>query len=242
VTTNPFPPSGPTTITAIIPSYLYQEYADDQSLQAFVQAYNQLSQNYVTWFATGQLANYTVQVGPLLDWVGANLYGVPRPFLSSQSTHDIGPYNTYVINGFTIDGWKVQAPQNITAVTDDVYKRVITWNFYKGDGNVFSIPWLKRRVVQFLEGVDGVPISTADTHLVSVIIAGSTWTIVLGTGFRTVKTGPFNTFAVNSMAINADTSVFTPVTVIPNAPLLAEAVAAGILVLPFEYNFVVNVG
>jgi hypothetical protein len=239
---NPFPPSGPTTLTAIIPSYLYQQYADDASLQAFVQAWNAYAQTYLTWFAEGQMANYTVQVGPMLDWVGTYLYGVPRPFLSSQVTLDEGPFNTYAINGLVINGWKVLPPQNITAVSDDIYKRVITWNFYKGDGNVFSIPWLKRRVVQFLEGVDGVPISTADTQQVSVVIAGSTWTITLLTGFRTIETGPFNTAAINTMAINGDTSVFTPLTPIPDGELLAEAVSAGILVLPFEYDFVVNVG
>jgi hypothetical protein len=239
---NPFPPSGPTTLTAIIPSYLYQQYADDDNLQAFVQAWNAYAQTYLTWFAYGQLANYTVQVGPLLDWVGTWLYGVPRPSLSSQVTLDLGPFNTYQINGLAIDDWKVQEPQNITAVSDDIYKRVITWNFYKGDGNVFSVPWLKRRVVQFLEGVDGVAISTADTQQVSVAIAGSTWTITLLTGFRDVDAGPFNTFQINSMAINGDTSTFTPVTPIPDGELLAEAMDAGILVVPFQYDVVVNVG
>jgi hypothetical protein len=239
---NPFPPSGPTTLTAIIPSYLYQQYADDASLQAFVQAWNAYAQTYLTWFAEGQMANYTVQVGPMLDWVGTYLYGVPRPFLSSQVTLDEGPFNTYAIDTIAINGWKVLPPQNITAVNDDIYKRVITWNFYKGDGNVFSIPWLKRRVVQFLEGTDGVPISTADTHQVSVVISGSIWVITLGDGFRTLNEGPFNTFAINSLAINGVTSTFTPITPIENGELLAEAVAAGVLVLPFEYDFIVNVG
>jgi hypothetical protein len=242
VVDNPFPPSGPTTLTAIIPSYLYQQYADDASLQAFVQAWNAYAQTYLTWFAEGQMANYTVQVGPMLDWVGTYLYGIPRPFLSSQVTLDEGPFNTYAIDTIAINGWKVLPPQNITAVNDDIYKRVITWNFYKGDGNVFSIPWLKRRVVQFLEGADGVLISTADTHQVSVVISGSIWVITLGDGFRTLDEGPFNTFAINSLAINGVTSTFTPITPIENSELLAEAVAAGVLILPFEYDFIVNVG
>jgi len=48
----PFPPTAPTTLTKVIPSYLYQEYSDDDDLQAFVMAYNGLAQQYVTWFAT----------------------------------------------------------------------------------------------------------------------------------------------------------------------------------------------
>src|SRR5208282_1169742 len=42
-----FPPDGPTTVTTIIPSYLYQQYQDDDDLLAFVQVYNALAQGYV---------------------------------------------------------------------------------------------------------------------------------------------------------------------------------------------------
>lgn len=241
--TSTFPPSGPTTLTLTIPSYLYTQYADDDSLQAFVVSYNAFAQQYVGWFTNGQLANYTVQVGPLLDLVGAGIYGVVRPSLSSQFSIDVGPFNSFEYNTAPFNSFRVQAPQNTVAVSDDVYKRIITWNFFKGDGNVFCVSWLKRRVVRFLFGVDGTDTPlTANTQQVSVTIAGSTWTITLVTGIRKIVRGPFNTWQLNSIPFNGDTSTFTPLTPIPNGILLQEAVRAGILVLPFQYNFVVNVG
>ena len=240
--TNPFPPSGPTTLTTTIPSYLYVQYADDDALQAFVVAYNQQVQNYVAWFATGQLANYTVQVGLLLDWVAEGLYGMVRPSLSSQVALTEGPFNTFAIDGFVINGYKVLAPQNIVAVSDDVFKRIMTWNFYKGDGSTFSVQWLKRRCVQFLNGTNGVPISTANTQAVSVSVAGSVWTITLNAGIRTIQTGPFNTFTIDGIEINGTRSTFTPSMPTVNAQLLQEAMNAGVLIVPFEYTFVVNVG
>jgi hypothetical protein len=238
-----FPPSGPTTLTQTIPAYLYTQYADDDSLQAFVVAYNQMAQQYVSWFANGQLANYTVQVGSLLDWVGQGIYGVIRPYLSSQYAQEIGPFNTFALNTNRFNGFKILAPQNTVAVNDDVYKRIITWNFYKGDGNTFCIPWLKRRVARFLFGTNGTDTTaTANTQQISVAVGGSTWTITLVTGVRALKRGPFNTSQLNSIGFNGATSVFTTLNPIPNGALLQEAVRAGVLVLPFQYNFVVNVG
>src|SRR6516225_795016 len=37
-----FPPAGVTGLTTVIPSYLYQEYSDDDDLQGFVEAQNNL--------------------------------------------------------------------------------------------------------------------------------------------------------------------------------------------------------
>ena len=34
----------------IIPMYLYQQYADDSDLQAFVSTFNTLAQGYLSWF------------------------------------------------------------------------------------------------------------------------------------------------------------------------------------------------
>lgn len=237
-----FPPTGPTTLTLTIPSYLYTQYADDDSLQAFVRSYNAFAQQYVTWFATGQLANYTLQIGDLLDLVGAGVYGVVRPSLSSQFTQSLGPFNTSQLNTRQFNGYKVLPPQNTVAVSDDVYKRIITWNFYKGDGNVFCVAWLKRRVSRFLYGDSGTDTAhTADTQQISVTVSGSTWTVTLITGTRALKKGPFNTSQLNTMQFNGVVSVFTSLTPIPNGILLQEAVRAGVLVLPFQYNFVVNV-
>jgi hypothetical protein len=65
-----------TPLQQTIPSYLYAQYSDDENLQAFVDAYNSLSQGYLDWFNSRPLGLYTSPniAGPLLDWVGQ---GVP---------------------------------------------------------------------------------------------------------------------------------------------------------------------
>jgi len=95
-----FPPSGPTGLTTALPSYLYQQYTDDDDLQAFVLAYNTYAQEFVDWFNSINLPIYTQPqiFGALLDWVAAGIYGLARPVLSSGTFHSVGPYNTQYFN------------------------------------------------------------------------------------------------------------------------------------------------
>src|SRR5215472_3249732 len=67
----PFPPHDVTGLTTVIPSYLYQEYSDDEDLQGFVEAQNEMQQNYVDTFNALNLPIYTSYPvsGALLDWV-----------------------------------------------------------------------------------------------------------------------------------------------------------------------------
>ena len=57
----------------IVPSYLYFQYSDDDSLQAFVSAYNQITQSYLDWFNSTPLAIYapTYSVGGFVQWQNA---------------------------------------------------------------------------------------------------------------------------------------------------------------------------
>jgi hypothetical protein len=50
-----------------------------------------------------------------------------------------------------------QVGSTVSLANDDIYKRVITWNFFKGDGYQFNIRWLKNRVYRFLTQVNGIP-------------------------------------------------------------------------------------
>lgn len=50
----------------------------------------------------------------------------------------------------------------------DVYKRILTWHLYKGDGFQFSTPWLKRRAHRFMNGVNGYLPVEDNTYDVSV--------------------------------------------------------------------------
>ena len=49
-----FPAVGavPTWLTKTIKSYLYFEYRNDDNCQAFVDAYNEMTQGYIDWFTS----------------------------------------------------------------------------------------------------------------------------------------------------------------------------------------------
>lgn len=239
------PSSSPTTLTRVIPSYLYVQYADDDALQAFVAAYNQLAQTYVDWFANGQLPVYTLQSGALLDWVARGLYGQVRPSLSSQRTTFLGPFGTPLYDQVEYAQYVALPPQNVVAVTDDVFRRIVTWNFYKGDGRTFNVRWLKRRVMRFLFGADGADTTrTNDTDQVSVTFgADGEVTITLVTGTRTVTGGAIFDFPTfNSVAYDELDGTFVALAPLPNAQLFQEAMESGVLQFPFQFTPVVNVG
>lgn len=243
--TGTFPPSGPTTLTQTLPSYLYQEYNDDQNLQGFIAAYNTLAQIYVTWFATVLLPVYTnpMVVGSLLDWVAEGLYGMTRPALGSGLNRTIGPLNTYPYNTLPLNVRKLIGPSDVTVTSDDIFKRIMTWNFYKGDGNQFSIRWLKRRVVRFLIGVNGTAPNIDQTYDVSVTIGPGIIAIAITVGTRSVTGGAiYNRFGFNRMAYNRLVTQFNPAPVqYPAEPIFKEAVEAGVLQFPLQYEIAVSI-
>lgn len=155
-------------LTRVIPSYLYLWCNDDEDLQAFVDAFNELAQEYVAWFSSVNLPVYTGLTGDLLSWVGLGLYGIPRPVLSDEAPRFVGPINTFGPNVLPINGWSYILNGSSDLATDDIYKRVLTWNLYTGDGRQFTTTWLKRRVARFLFGVDGVDPPIEETYDVSV--------------------------------------------------------------------------
>ena len=241
-----FPPGGPVTITRTIPSYLYQQYADDADLQAFVNAYNTLAQEYVTWFADTGLGVYTADyiAGQLLDWVALGLYGMVRPSLGSGRNRDNGPLNTYVYNGLALNTRVRVGPSNVTVTTDDIFKRVMTWNFYKGDGKTFNIRYLKRRIMRFLIGTNGSAPNIDQTYLISVTFgAGGVVSIRIATGGRRIISGSlFNRFALNTIPMNSVITEAIPgPNPLPNQTVLKEALESGVLQLPFQYTFSVTI-
>lgn len=166
-----FPPDAPADLLAVIPSYLYEQYADDDNLQAFVRAYNAEMQEYVDWFNTVNLPIYTGLSGALLDWVAEGLYGISRPALSSGRNPDLGPYNTSVYNFLMYNETRRIGAQNVTVTTDDLFKRIMTWRLYRGDGKVFNLRWLKRRIARFLTYPNGGTGVIAETYDISVTFA-----------------------------------------------------------------------
>jgi hypothetical protein len=222
----PFPQGSVTGLTSVIPSYLYQEYTDDEDLQGFVESQNLMQQDFVDTFNALNLPIYT---GPivsiaLLYWVGLGLYGMARPVIGPEFVSLFGPLNTWGCN-WLVPMWDTFTPsmevifglnvlelydfENLTYTSDDIYRRVLTWHFYKGDGNYFSTRLLKRRIWRFLYGKDGkspevVPEfpndnSIADTEQISVSLGPNrNVTIRFILGKRTVTGGAIlNMFGCN---------------------------------------------
>lgn len=208
-----FPPRAPTTTRGIIPSYLYEQYNDDDKLWALVNAYNGLAQGYLDWFTNINLPVYTGDqiVGPLLDWVAQGIYGLPRPTLSySTGLPSVGPFNTYPLDSIAFDDGNTAVSTTVFNVTDDIYKRILTWCFYKGDGFVFTVRWLKRRVMRFLAGTNGTDPGVNQTYQISVKYTGTT---------------------VVNITISSGTAPTT------YAPVLRAAILSGVLPLPFQYSY-----
>ncbi len=204
-------------LTQTIPSYLYQEYADDENLRAFVANYNVMAQDYVTWFATASLPIYTLQSDALLDWVAAGLYGWQRPTLLDEPA------------------------------TDDVFKRCITWSFYKGDGRVFNIRWLKRRLQRWLNGVDGTDIGyisggVDQTYQISVTFGPPNIVYInILSGEAVMLGGPFDTDPFDTQEFDGMTLDIHHHSDITLEATLREAINSGILELPFQYVYVVGI-
>jgi len=258
-----FPPWTPETfVTAmkILRSYLYQQYNDDEDLQVFVMTYNDMTQAYITWFSTVMLPVYAenpMVSGALLDYVGQGLYGLPRPTLASGQRREIGTFNSAMFNESMFNEDILLDPTDLFVTDDDTYRRILTWHLYKGDGKLFNIRWLKRRVMRFLTGADGGNgESTADgspttpdmyppdqTYLVSVTFgADDQININLQSTHRSIldgamfNAGMFNQFEFNELGTEATYTVSSPW-----APIFKSAVESGALELPFQYSFVVNI-
>jgi hypothetical protein len=244
-----WPPSGPTTLQTLIPSYLYKQYDDDDDLQAMFMSFNSFAQLYVTWFATVMLpviANNPNVNGALLDWVAFGLYGFLRPVLPSNFiTLDIGTFNTYALDTLAFNEFDHIGPSQFYSVNDDLFCRILIWHLLKGDGKLFSIRWLKRRIIRFLTGTNGGLGNVDNSYQVSVTFgAGNQVNINLQTvHFISAKAGAifdasaFDTFAFNELS---QVQVYTT----PQSPYVQAfkaAVISGVLELPFQFTYVVNI-
>lgn len=251
-----FPPTEVTGLTEVIPSYLYQEYSDDDDLQAFVVAQNALQQNYVDTFNALNLPIYTGNLisGPLLDWVAIGLYGFKRPWIYAQRSFMTGPLNTWGPNtNVALNAVVHSPPRGAVVADDDFYKRALTWHYQKGDGRYFDVRWLKRRIMRFLMGVNGSSPHIDQTNQISVSFGiNMEVTIRFVLIIRNVVGGAVpNKFGPNGVTpgkmwgIVPINSVVTITQVLPPLPYMtrfAEAMAAGVLELPFQFNYNVVVG
>jgi len=229
----------------ILPSYVYSQFSDDDDIQAFKDAYNTLAQQYLDWDIQINLPVYTgpLIVGLLLDWVALGLYGMKRPVLPFGIAAKAGPYNTFAYN--TLPYNAIEAPKNVHpfVTSDDVFKRCMTWALYKGDGKVFDIRWLKRRVARFLFGVNGTDPPVDQTYRISVTFGTDNQVdINILSGFGSLINGAvYNGFAYNTQRYNGRLTHFSPLIPIPLAPVFKAAMDAGVLETPFQFKFVVGI-
>lgn len=220
----------------IIKSYLYTQYNDDDDIQAFVSAYNSMAQEVYTWMISANLPIFVggYNAGDQLKWIARGIYGVKPPVLISGKSQTLGAYNSFVYNQLSFNGYKVVNQSEQVVVSDDLFKRIMTWNFYKGDGYYFTIPWLKRRIMRFLTGVDGVDIVNDQHWSISVLFSDAGASVSIIKGFRKLtNSGLYNTSQLNTRAFNQNTSVLIKSNEYEYAALFKQAFDSGLLHMPF---------
>ena len=230
--------TSPGSLTQIVPAYLYEQYQDDADLQAFVSSFNTLAQGYLNWFNAYPLAIYTAPAvsGSLLDWIGQGVYGIGRPVISSLVQTTRGALSSVPLNAISTNAFLQIRSGTAQIADDDIYKRVLTWHLYTGDGRQMSIPWLRKRVARFLFGVGGSDISAND--LLSVQIKQPILPPVGGFG-----TVPLNTMALNQNDIRTAKAARALEIIVPLsnvAQQFANLLAQGYLAIPFQVFFKVT--
>lgn len=220
----------------VIKSYLYTQYNDDENLQAFFSAYNEMAQNIYDWMKDANLPVFVggYNVGDQLRWIARGIYGVKPPILISGKQQLFGPYNALTFNQLPFNGRSVINQSEQVIASDDVFKRIMTWNFYKGDGFSFTIPWLKRRIMRFIVGADGVDVTNDQHWSISVLFSGDGASISIVKGYRKLtNSAMFNAQAFNSRAFNQDSSVLIKGNEYEFASLFKQAFDSGLLHMPF---------
>jgi hypothetical protein len=110
----------------------------------------------------------------------------------------------------------------------------MTWNFYKGDGYYFTIPWLKRRIIRFLTGIDGVDVVNDQRWSISVLFSGSGASISIIKGYRRLTNSSlYNSFGFNTRVFNQKVSGVIKSTEYEYAELFKQAFDSGLLHMPF---------
>lgn len=237
----------PVTLQKVIKSYLYVQYADDENLQAFVTVFNELAQNYVDTLNGLNLPIYTTDPvkGDLLDWVAEGLWNIVRPVLPTVGSPAVGAFDTYGFNELTINGGiPAGSTGDIFYTTDDVFRRVLTWTLFRGDGRVFNVRWIKRRIMRFLFGENGINFNVDQTYRISVTMAANhEVTIGIINNYRTVtNSAGFNEGGLNTIDLDGMDSTNIVLAPIPEVSILQLCFSAGVLETPFQFTFTVVEG
>ena len=226
-------------LPAVVPAYVYVQYNDDPYVTAFFTAYNELAQGYLNWFNQTPLAVWTSPSvsGSLLDWTGTNLYNTPRPVISSESSSSSGAMATDPMATQAMASFILNTSGTAQSASDDLYKRVLTWVLYRGDGKQATIEWLRRRIARFLYGTNG---SDIDVGLITNVSVSDQGTETVGA----YGTYAYGTQAYGTITQETYTSGGILFITIPNLTVSQAFIAlfkGGFLPAPFQmtYNFTI---
>lgn len=221
----------------VVPTYVYGQYADDPDIQAFFAGLNTTAQGYVDWFNNTPLSVYTNENinGPLLDWTATGIYGISRPVIGTTATTTKGQVNSYAANTLAANRHLIRRSGTVSVATDDIYKRVLTWHLYLGDGRQMTLDWLRRRIARFLYGENGADIPVDYLKYVSISRP------------NLPPVGAANTYAANTYAVNthrarAQFARHALQIKIPNnhtGQIFQVLLSQGYLAIPFQVRFTV---
>ena len=220
-------------------AYLYNEYSDDADLQGILQVANQFVQGYLDWFTNTPLAVWTSSniTASLLDWIGANIYNVFRPVISTSFQSTSGSWGTKAYGRSAYGVFSVKKSGTATVANDDIYKRALTWSMYLGDGYQVNITWMKNRIARFLYGANGSDIDLSLTENISIM----PMMMFTDTGYG------MNVFglrpAYGMMLMRKGLQIQLNITV-PNTPvsqIFSDFLTQGILTMPTQITFSVEI-
>lgn len=157
----------------LVKSYVYQQYRDDADIIALFDAYNQIAQDYLKTFLSHSPAIYIddVWTSGELTYLAWFLWGQRRWYSDYASSIDLeGAIDELPIDWISAGG-SLPKPRQKLLINDDTFRRIMTWNLYRGDGAQFTIPWLKKRIKRWMIGVNGYAPLFGDANEISVNIS-----------------------------------------------------------------------
>ncbi len=226
-------------LPAVVPAYVYVQYNDDPYVTAFFTAYNELAQGYLDWFNETPLPVWTSpQVsGGLLDFIGTNLYGTPRPVISTVGANlTYGAMGSRVMDAMAMASYQLIKSGTAQAADDDLYKRTLTWIHYKGDGFQATVEWLRRRIARFLYGANGGDIDIGLITNISISNKGILSQMAMNS--LAMNSQAMNAAKVTSIAVRGIVYIKIPSTTV--SQYFIDLFTAGYLPAPFQ--MVYNIG
>lgn len=133
--------------------FAYDQWQGIPEVVAYFGATKHFTHEIIRELTEKSFSDYFKFKGDMLDYIALCIYGEMRPaYLNSGDYKAFGALNSLPLNQDPLNSTKVMWDTDGEAVTDEIFRRIITWNFYKGDGRMPSIPWIKRRCKRFLTG------------------------------------------------------------------------------------------